>query len=158
MSDKILSTETPFSKDSEKQSQAGQGLAAASKPESVIHVEPQTSAAASTEPVAGTSAEEPLLNIHKICTPGPVGKGKSSRKISRKGKGKALGKRKRKNTAIDDCFCPGCNSVWNDTDEEPWIGCTNCEEWWHRNCAAIDDSTWEVVSKIHAEWKCPFCV
>ena len=65
-----------------------------------------------------------------------------------------LRKRKRIKQVVK---CPGCKSS-SDIDE--WLGCDNCEEWWHRDCLPAENRALADMSLIMPDtvkFFCPFC-
>ena len=62
----------------------------------------------------------------------------------------------------DDEYCAKCGGTG---DEEPehdnisrWIGCDNCQEWYHRWCLPADSVAEADISLITSSlWECPSC-
>ena len=79
---------------------------------------------------------------------------KEKTKAARKGKGK---KGKKGTTAssevsgehIDETTCSKCEQVYTEEEAEDWIGCDECDTWWHYWCAGLDRMLEE-----NEEWLC----
>lgn len=50
-----------------------------------------------------------------------------------------------------DTFCGSCGGGYN--SDEFWIGCDNCERWYHGKCVKITPAKAEMI-KVY---KCPSC-
>jgi hypothetical protein len=67
----------------------------------------------------------------------------------RKGKGKGKGKAKK-----HIILCVKCKEA---NEDEPWVQCDLCDEWWHRRCAEISDEVWETIQDSDEIWGCGPC-
>ena len=81
---------------------------------------------------------------------------KKGMKKGAKGKGKGKGKKSSKQEESDDENCPVCYHAY--TEGEDMICCDNCQLWYHRNCAKLDDaSDWEYYTVDDNDYFCPLC-
>ena len=52
----------------------------------------------------------------------------------------------------DTATCGKCGQIYTEDEAEDWIGCDECESWWHYWCAGLD----KMLSE-EEEWLCDFC-
>ena len=58
--------------------------------------------------------------------------------------------------AEPDVHCPVCHALF--PDRKQWIGCDNCDQWYHRTCSNIKKEEWAELKKSNVAWKCINCL
>ena len=53
----------------------------------------------------------------------------------------------------DDVSCEGCGQPYRVDEADSWIGCDNCESWWHYWCAGLHS-----MLSAQDEWMCDNCM
>ena len=69
-----------------------------------------------------------------------------------KGKGKGKGK-----SSVKKYYCKVCKEEY--MEDEEWICCDDCENWYHRMCGGdlSDDEYWESLQAEDTKWSCLTC-
>lgn len=78
---------------------------------------------------------------------------KAAKKVAAKRgkKGKSTGKAS-STSDEPETYCHGCNQLYSDNQAADWIGCDNCDSWWHYWCASLDK-----MLAPEEEWLCEDC-
>lgn len=56
----------------------------------------------------------------------------------------------------DETHCKVCRKIEHESEE--WIGCDQCDGWFHRLCAGLEDDTeWNTLNSTEMNWYCKNC-
>ena len=78
---------------------------------------------------------------------------RAAKKRSKKKKGKHQRMEDTEAAAeTDDTYCEKCSEVYTEEEADSWIGCDNCDSWWHYWCADLC-----AMLSEKDEWLCEHC-